>query len=139
MAYQQGILAGKYASTLDVPQPQAHSRHFAQERGGAHSRHYEEGTEPEINALLAELRKISADLGVSIPHITLSWTLKNDFIASSIVGCRNVAQFKENIEASRFDIPADVMDRLDALTLPILEKLGDSPDYYENRKDSRIY
>ena len=34
MALLQGILAGIYSKPEDVPPPQAHSRHFKQERGG---------------------------------------------------------------------------------------------------------
>ncbi|MDR1932726.1 MAG: aldo/keto reductase [Spirochaetales bacterium] len=139
MALQQGLLTGKYGAPEDVPPPQAHSRHFHQSRGGAESRHNEEGAEAEIFETLTHLKKISDETGYSLSELAIAWVLAKPFIASTLVGCRNISQLELNIRACDITLDADIIRRIDEASLPVWKKLGDSPDYYENRKNSRIY
>lgn len=138
-ALQQGLLTGKYASLDQLPPPQAHSRHFSQKRGGAAARHGEEGAEAEINEVLSTLRRISADTGIPVHELSLGWMMGKPFIDSVLVGCRNTEQFSKNLTACQRVLSPDIMQEIDRVSLPVWEKLGDSPDYYENRKNSRTY
>jgi aryl-alcohol dehydrogenase-like predicted oxidoreductase len=139
MALQQGLLTGKYSSAEEVPPPQAHSRHFHQKRGGAESRHNEEGAEAEIFEVVAFLKKLSAETGHSPGELAIAWVLAKPFIASTLAGCRNVTQLEANIAACDVRLSADIVRRIDEASLPVLRKLGNSPDYYENRNNNRIY
>ncbi len=139
MGLQQGLLTGKYRNPENVPKYQAHSRHFSNIRGQGISRHGEQGVEKEIFELIFELQSISKELGVSLSQLSIKWILKKPFIASTIVGVRNIQQLKHNMDAFTFSLPNDIEKRIDKLSQPILDKLGNSPDYYEHRTNSRIY
>jgi aryl-alcohol dehydrogenase-like predicted oxidoreductase len=136
---QQGLLTGKYARPEDVPPPQAHSRHFRQERGGKESRHDEEGAEKELFAAVDCIKAISAETGLSCAQISLAWILQKPFMTSTLVGCRSVAQLDANLGALDAALSDETMARIDAASLPVWQKLGDSPDYYENRAKSRVF
>jgi aryl-alcohol dehydrogenase-like predicted oxidoreductase len=139
MTLQQGVLAGIYRTADDVPPHQAHSRHFAQERGKGVSRHYEAGAEEEVFRTVALLRELSAELGVSTAQLSVAWVLANPHIATALIGSRNEKELDENIRASELALPAGVVEKINKASLAVLEKLGNSPDYYENSKESRIY
>jgi aryl-alcohol dehydrogenase-like predicted oxidoreductase len=139
MTLQQGVLAGIYRTAEDVPPPQAHSRHFAQERGKGISRHYEAGAEEEVFRTVALLRELSADLGVSTAQLSVAWVLANPRIACALIGSRNEKELDENIRASEMKLPDEVLAKINEESLEVLKKLGNNPDYYENSKESRIY
>ncbi|MFA6507005.1 MAG: aldo/keto reductase [Treponemataceae bacterium] len=139
MAMQQGLLAGIYPTPESVPPAQAHSRHFHYSRGGEQSRHGEDGAEREIFTLIGEARKLADQLGVTLPVLSLAWAMSNKDIACTLVGVRSVEKIKMNISAAEFALPEDARRMLDSLSLSVLEKLGPNPDYYENRKSSRIF
>ena len=139
MALQQGVLAGIYKTADDVPPHQAHSRHFAQERGKGTSRHYEAGAEAEVFETVALLREISAGLGITVAQLSVAWILANSGIACALIGSRNETELEENIKTMEIKIPADIIKKITVSSETILKKLGNNPDYYENSKDSRIY
>jgi aryl-alcohol dehydrogenase-like predicted oxidoreductase len=138
MALQQGVLTGKYKTPEEVPPNQAHSRHFKQSRGGTESRHMEDGAETELFDLVAFLRELSAETGHSPGELAIAWVLNKPFIASILTGSRNLVQFEANIAACDIILSDDVIRRIDEASLPVWKKLGNSPDYYENRGKSRI-
>lgn len=139
VSLQQGLLTGKYAKPEDVPPPQAHFRHFKQERGGKESRHFEEGAEKELFEAVDCVQAISAETGLSCAQISLAWILRRSFMASTLVGCRNVAQLEANLSAVDVNLTDEIVARIDAASLPVWKKLGDVADYYENRAKSRIF
>ncbi len=139
MALQQGVLAGIYPDFDSIPPAQAHSRHFHQRRGGDQSRHGEEGAEAEIQTLLDGMKKIAADLNLTVPALALAWAMANRAIACTLVGSRNVDELKLNIATASYRLAPDVITRLNQLSDPVLAKLGANPDYYESRSQSRIF
>ncbi|WP_024735611.1 aldo/keto reductase [Enterocloster asparagiformis] len=139
MALQQGLLAGIYETVEQVPAHQAHSRHFSQMRGGEQARHGEEGAENEVFEVVALLKSLAEQMGISCAQLALAWILNKPFMHCTLVGSRNTRELFSNIQACELTLPQDVIDKLDAASLPVLQKLGDSPDYYENRNNSRIY
>jgi aryl-alcohol dehydrogenase-like predicted oxidoreductase len=139
MALQQGVLAGIYGRAEEIPAAQAHSRHFHQTRGGAQSRHFEDGAETEIFALLPALKALADDLGLSMAALSIAWVLSRAYVGATLCGSRNIGQLQENLQACAIALPADVVARIDALSEPVWKKLGDAADYYENRKDTRTF
>jgi aryl-alcohol dehydrogenase-like predicted oxidoreductase len=139
MGLQQGVLADLYKTADEVPDNQAHSRHFAQERGGGTSRHHEAGAEKEIFEALDALRHIAAEMNVPVAQLSIAWLLKKPFMASTLVGSRTYAELKTNIEACSLEVSDEIERRIDEISLPVWKVLGNSPDYYENRSKSRIY
>lgn len=137
MPLQQGLLTGKYASTDEVKPMLARSRHFHHLSGDG-TRHGEDGAEVEINSALPELAIIAGELGISISELALAWVIANPAISTTIVGCRNEQQLKMNLQGAYITLDPAVIERLNKMTEPVLDKLGSSPDYYENRAKSRI-
>jgi aryl-alcohol dehydrogenase-like predicted oxidoreductase len=139
MGLQQGLLAGIFRTADDVPKHQAHSRHFAQHRGEETSRHYEEGAEQEIFEVVNQLHKIADNLHIHIAQLAIAWILKKPFMASTLVGSRNLNELKMNVDACTLTISDEVEALIDKISQPTLEKLGNSPDYYEHRSKSRTF
>lgn len=139
MGLQQGLLAGIYQTADDVPIHQAHSRHYADFRGGKTSRHGEAGAEKELFEVVDRLREIAADLHIHIAQLAIAWILKKPFMASTLVGSRNLRELEVNVAACNFELPDEVEQLIDRISLPVWEKLGNNPDYYEHSSKSRIY
>ncbi|MDR1724684.1 MAG: aldo/keto reductase [Tannerella sp.] len=139
MGLMQGLLTGKYQTAADVPPHQAHSRHFAHERGRGTSRHNEVGAEKEVFEVVDALRDIAAGLNVPVSQLAIAWMLKKPFVASALVGSRNINQLKANIEACTLEISDETEALIDRISQPVLDILGNNPDYYEHSSKSRIY
>jgi aryl-alcohol dehydrogenase-like predicted oxidoreductase len=139
MGLQQGLLAGIYKTVEDVPPHQAHSRHFAQERGKGTSRHNEAGAEKEMFACVDELRKIADELHIHIAQLAIAWILKKPFMTSTLVGSRNINELKVNVEACSLEISDETEQLIDRISQPVLDILGNNPDYYEHSSKSRIF
>lgn len=137
MPLQQGLLTGKYASLDEVKPMLARSRHFHHRRGDG-ARHGEDGAEEEINLALPELARIAEEQSISLSEMALAWVIANPAVTTAIVGCRNEQQLRSNLQGACMTLDAAVIDRLNRITGPVLDKLGPSPDYYENRANSRI-
>jgi aryl-alcohol dehydrogenase-like predicted oxidoreductase len=138
MALQQGLLAGIYDKPEDVPAPQAHSRHFQASRGGEFSRHGEEGCEEELFTALAQIKDIAAREGVHMAQLSLAWAMADPRITCTLVGSRNLEELKTNVNATEYDLSNAIISELNEVTQPILDKLGNNPDYYEPVELSRI-
>jgi aryl-alcohol dehydrogenase-like predicted oxidoreductase len=139
MGLQQGLLAGIYRTVDDVPPHQAHSRHFSQERGKGTSRHYEDGAEKEIFEVVDQLRAIADSQNLHIAQLSIAWILKKPFMASTLVGSRNIDELKMNVEACSLTISDETEALIDRISQPVLDILGFNPDYYEHSSKSRIF
>jgi aryl-alcohol dehydrogenase-like predicted oxidoreductase len=139
MGLQQGLLAGIYKTPDDVPPHQAHSRHYPDFRGGGTSRHGEAGAEKELFAVVDQLREIAADLHVHIAQLSIAWILKKPFMASTLVGSRNRNELKMNVDACSLEISDETEALIDKISLPVLNILGNNPDYYEHSSKTRIF
>ena len=70
---------------------------------------------PETVAKVSELTPIAADLGVSMPQLALAWCLRQPNVSSVIAGVTQTSQLEEDVKASGLELPAEVLERLDAL------------------------
>lgn len=137
MPLQQGLLTGKYEHADEIRPMLARSRHFYHGRGSG-SRHGEDGAEAEIFQALAGIRDIAQELQIDMSVLALSWVIANPAITTAIVGARNANQLASNLAAAKYQLDESTRLRLDNITRPVLGKLGDNPDYYQNRLNSRI-
>lgn len=138
MPLQQGLLSGKYHSLDELKPMLARSRHFQHSRGQG-TRHGEEGAEPEIMQALGQIRQLADELNLPMNVLSLAWAIANEGITSTIVGSRNARQLMLNAQAAEIELSAGVLQRLNEITEPVLLKLGNNPDYYENRYNSRSH
>ena len=103
------------------------------------SRHYEDGAEDEVMEVLKALHEIAAELNISVAQVSIAWVFANKQVDCALSGSRNEKELLENIKTAEIVLPTDVVEKINAVSLPVLRKLGNNPDYYEHTKDSRIY
>jgi myo-inositol catabolism protein IolS len=136
MPLQQGLLTGKY-STLDEVRPMlARTRHFHHSR--TDSRHGEEGAELETGQAIQDIISIAAELQVSTSILSLAWVMANEHISTTIVGSRNLSHLHSNIQGATQQLDHKTLTKLNVVTEQLRLMLGNNPDYWENRHDSRI-
>jgi aryl-alcohol dehydrogenase-like predicted oxidoreductase len=103
----QGVLTGKY---LPGQAPPEQSR--ATDETGANfiSRLMRD----EVLTAVQDLVPIAADCGITMAQLAVAWVLRNDNVASAIVGASRPEQIADNAEASGVVLDDDVMARVDA-------------------------
>jgi aryl-alcohol dehydrogenase-like predicted oxidoreductase len=136
MTLLQGLLGGLYTTLDDVPPYQARTRHFASRRSEL-IRHGEAGAEAETTAALAGIRRIAKEAGMTMPELATKWALAGRGITCCLIGARKVEKLDENARAAARPLSADIVRELNTVTQPVLDKLGDSFDYYESLENNR--
>jgi aryl-alcohol dehydrogenase-like predicted oxidoreductase len=136
MTLLQGLLADLYPTLADVPAHQARTRHFNHRRT-ALTRHGGEGAEAETAAALEGIRHIAKETGLTMAEIALKWALAGPGISCCLIGARKVSKLEENLRAAAQPLSPEIVASLDTVTRPLLDKLGDSFDYYESVQNNR--
>ena len=67
-------------------------------------------------ATLDVVRSVARDIGASPAQVSLAWLLRQPGVTSVIIGARTREQLAENVAATRLELDADSMDRLDAVS-----------------------
>jgi len=136
MALMQGILADIYPSFEDIPVWQRRTRHFSSTTT-KESRHGEEGAEEETYTALNSIRRICIETGIPMADLAIKWILKNSAITCTLAGSRSITELEENVKAAAGTLSDDVMEELNTVTSPLMEKLGNHFDYYESAENDR--
>lgn len=136
MALMQGILGKNYASVDEIPIMQRRTRHFDARRN-SHCRHGLPGAEAETMGALTAIRQIAQKQGLTAAEISLKWAMAGNGITSSLCGSCNVKNLERNLATALNPLPSDAIAELNRATLPLLEKLGPSFDYWEHPKNDR--
>jgi aryl-alcohol dehydrogenase-like predicted oxidoreductase len=136
MALFQGILADLYPSFDDIPVWQRRTRHFNSEKT-KEIRHGEEGAEEETGNALNSIRRICIESGITMAEIALKWILKNPAITCTLAGSRSISELGANVKAVDGTLSKEIIEELDRVTLPVMEKLGNHFDYYESAENDR--
>ncbi|MEQ6118845.1 aldo/keto reductase [Reichenbachiella sp. MALMAid0571] len=136
MSLLQGILADLYPTIDDIPMLMRRTRHF-DDRKNKLSRHGENGFERETQAALDAIRKISKEVGISMPDLALKWAVVNEAISTSLVGVRSVKRLEANIKAINEPLDQQIITDLNLATNTLKDKMGGKLDYYEGAKNDR--
>lgn len=131
----QALLTGRYTNADDMPYHRTRTRHFSGDRQD--SRHGTDGFESETFAAVEAIREICNDIGEEMVHVALAWLLHKPAVTSVLAGARNPDQINSNIKAGNLKLSQETMDRLDAATDDLKQKLGANPDMWMNTEDSR--
>ncbi|HSJ97886.1 MAG TPA: aldo/keto reductase family protein [Myxococcota bacterium] len=95
----QGVLTGKYRPGERPPGTRAADPFQA--------RFMEAFLTDDVLARVERLRPIAGDLGLTMAQLALAWCLRQEGVASVIVGATRPAQLAENAKASGVALPAD--------------------------------
>lgn len=128
MPLLQGILTGQYKRADEIPPVHSRFRHFRADR--ANASHSEEGAEEELFETLEAIRGIAEAEQVPMSRLAIAWAMARPGITCMLVGTRNVSELEQNLHAVVYSPAADVIESLDRITAPLLEKLGANPDYF---------
>ena len=102
-----GFLSGKYSPGQRTLQG------TRSEEGWAYPRNYFAANADET---LAALLEVAAALGRSPAQVSIRWALEQPAITSAIVGARTVAQASDNFGAGGWVLPAEALNRLNAVS-----------------------
>lgn len=105
----RGLLSGKYKKDMEPP---AGTR--LSEWKDTWRKYNVDGTWRAVEAVQAA----AAELGSTPARVALAWLLGKAEVTSVIVGARTVAQLDDNAAALELKLPAEVLARLEAATLP---------------------
>jgi aryl-alcohol dehydrogenase-like predicted oxidoreductase len=109
----QGVLTGKYKPGAAPP---AGSR-ATDEKGGANM--ISRWMNDAVLTRVQQLEPVAADAGVTMAQLAVAWVLRNDNVASAIIGASRPEQVAENVKAADVVLDDDVLKRVD-------EALGDA-------------
>jgi aryl-alcohol dehydrogenase-like predicted oxidoreductase len=98
-----GLLSGKF--DLESPGPEGARRS---------SFDYPPVDRTRAKAVLAEMRSLSSETGLSVPRIALGWLLTRPFVTSVIVGAKSLEQLGDNLGATDARLNAGQVARLDS-------------------------
>ena len=70
--------------------------------------------EERLYRVVEALDEIAAETGKTLPQIAINWLLQRPNVSSVIIGARNEAQLRENLEAVGWNLTVEQVDRLDA-------------------------
>ncbi len=98
-----GLLSGKF--DLEKPGP-----------AGARRTTYDFPPVDTVRAksVIASLRSVSDETGISVPRVALAWMLTRPFITSVIIGAKTPEQLRDNLGATDVRLVKEHIDRLDA-------------------------
>jgi aryl-alcohol dehydrogenase-like predicted oxidoreductase len=108
----QGILTGKY----EPGEPPPGDSRAAHERM---SYFMDRAADEVLLERVQRLRPVAEELGLSMVQLALAWVLREENVASAIIGATRPEQVEDNAAASRVELDAATLERIDAI-------LGDS-------------
>jgi aryl-alcohol dehydrogenase-like predicted oxidoreductase len=108
----QGVLTGKYKPGQPPP---AGTRATSESMGGFMDR----ALDQRLLERVQQLRPVAEELGVSMAQLALAWVLREENVASAIIGASRPEQVEDNAGASGVELDAATLERID-------EILGDS-------------
>ena len=132
----QGLLTGKFATVADVPADRARTRHFSGTR--EHSRHGEEGHETLTFQVIDSLRAIAQKYEMPMGDLALAWLLAQEGVGSIITGARNPNQIQRNVKATEHSLSSELLEEVEAATIPLKEAMGPNIDLWQGGDKSRI-
>ena len=110
----QGVLTGKYKPGQAPPE----GSRATDDKGGANM--IKRWMNDDVLTRVQQLQPIADEVGLSMAQLALAWVLRNDNVASAIVGASRPEQVTENVKAIGVTLDDDVMKKID-------EALGDLP------------
>jgi 1-deoxyxylulose-5-phosphate synthase len=109
----QGVLTGKYRP--DQPPP-VNSRAASEEMGGFIARLLE----PRVLDAVQGLERVADDAGLTMPQLALAWVLREEGVASAIVGASRPEQVHANASASGITLGPDTLAAIDEVLADVI-------------------
>jgi aryl-alcohol dehydrogenase-like predicted oxidoreductase len=101
----QGVLSGKY---------RADREHAAGTRAHARGEFMSEYLTEDVLERVDRLRPVAERLGITMPQLALAWILREQNVASAIIGASRPEQLRDNAAASGVELDDETMREIDA-------------------------
>ena len=108
-----GLLSGKYKPSEQGGEGSGRLATLANSGNPAFNKFTEKNW-----AIVAELEVIARELNRSMAQVSLNWVANRPAVASVIIGATKLHQLQDNLGALTFDLPAELQQRLDAVSCP---------------------
>lgn len=102
----QGVLTGKYEPGHPPPDD---SRAASESMGGMMGN----WTDDAVLTAVQDLKLIAREAGLSMAQLALAWVLRQDNVASAIIGASRPEQIDDNVGASGVELSTDVLEAVD--------------------------
>jgi aryl-alcohol dehydrogenase-like predicted oxidoreductase len=112
----QGILTGKYLPGQPVPE----GSRATDDKGGADF--VKRFLRDDVLELVQQLVPLAQDAGMSMAQMAVAWVLRNDNVASAIVGATKPEQLEDNVGAVDVTLDDDLVARIDQILDPVVER-----------------
>lgn len=103
----QGVLTGKYQGRTLPP----NSRGANDVIGG----HVKRFLTDEVYQKVDQLQALAGEAGLSLTELALAWILRQENVASALVGASSPEQIEANAKASDVELSKDMLDRIEAI------------------------
>ncbi len=111
----QGVLSGKY-----VPgQPPPAGSRATDAAGGQFIARF---MTDDVLARVQQLRPIAQEAGLTMAQLAVAWVLQNANVSAALVGATRPEQVRENVKASGVVLDAAIMQRIDEVMGPVVER-----------------
>jgi 1-deoxyxylulose-5-phosphate synthase len=109
----QGTLTGKYSPGAT---PVGDTRAASQAMGWAMDRFRDD----DVLEAVQRLRPIAARLGITMAQLALAWVLREQDVASAIIGASRPQQVEENTAASGIELDEQALREIDEAMMPVV-------------------
>ena len=113
----QGVLTGKY---LPGAAPPAGSRATDKASGGAQM--ISRWMRDDVLSRVQELHPLAAEAGLSMAALAVAWVLRNENVASAIVGATRPEQIVDNVAAADVRLDDELVERIDRILGDVVER-----------------
>jgi voltage-dependent potassium channel beta subunit len=103
----QGVLTGKYQKGAPVPEG---SRAAQKQLGSLHGLLTDENLDK-----VDRLNGVAAENDLTLSQLALAWILRQDGVASALVGASRPEQLEENVKASGVKLSAETLQRIEEI------------------------
>lgn len=136
MVLMQSLLTDRYATLDEIPDWYTRTRHFNCQRNPK-TRHGESGAEDLLLQALQGIRRIARDNGYTTATLSLKWVITNPNITCALVGTHSLESLEKNVKAAQDPLAPEILDQLNAVTLPLKQELGPGLDIFESSQNDR--
>lgn len=104
----QGVLTGKYTRGTAIPVGSRAADPKANQFIGRF-------LEDDVLAKVEELKGIASELGMPLSNLAIAWILRQENVASALIGASKPEQVTENVKASGVKLSDDVLSRIESI------------------------
>lgn len=116
----QGILTGKFGPEPKFPEGDQRAGNVL----------FDPAVYPHLHAGVEQLKRLSQECGHSLLSLAIQWCAAQPGIASVLVGARNGDQVRMNVEAMESEVPADILQRMTAISDEVHQKIPDTGNIF---------